>query len=229
MISGKLILTVGDDETLRQILVEQLQLNGEFRIKEALTGKEALQYTEKQYFDGVLLDVELNDFNAYEICCQMRKNGVKAPIIIISDANNDQDTILGLDSGANDFVVKPIKIAILLARLRAHIRQYEQNEHAVLNFGTYSFRPGAKVLLDTKTNKEIRLTDKETAIIKFLYLSSGQVVSKSVLLDEVWGYNAGMTTHTLETHVYRLRQKIERDPSKTELLVTEANGYRLAV
>ena len=171
MISGKLILAVGDDETLRQILVEQLQLNGEFKIKEARTGKDALQYTEKQYFDGVLLDVEVNDFNANEICCQMRKNGVKAPIIIISDANNDQDTILGLDSGANDFVVKPIKIAILLARLRAHIRQYEQNEHAVLNFGTYSFRPGAKVLLDTKTNKEIRLTDKETAIIKFLYLS----------------------------------------------------------
>jgi DNA-binding response OmpR family regulator len=138
MISGKLILTVGDDEILRQILVEQLQLKGEFRIKEALTGKEALQYTETQCFDGVLMDVELIDFNAYEICCQMRKNGVKAPIIIISDANNDQDTILGLDSGANDFVVKPIKIAVLLARLRAHIRQYEQNEHAVLNFGTRS-------------------------------------------------------------------------------------------
>jgi DNA-binding response OmpR family regulator len=106
MISGKLILTVSDDETLRRILVEQLQLNGEFRIKEARTGKEALQYTEKQYFDGVLLDVEPNDFNANEICCQMRNNGVKAPIIIISDANNDQDTILGLDSGANDFAGK---------------------------------------------------------------------------------------------------------------------------
>ena len=156
MISGKLILTVSDDETLRRILVEQLQLNGEFRIKEVRTRTEALQYTEKQYFDGVLLDVELNNFNANEICCQMRNNGVKAPIIIISDANNDQDTILGLDSGANDVLVKPIKIAILLARLRAHIRQYEQNEHAVLNFGTYSFRPGAKVLLDTKNNREIR-------------------------------------------------------------------------
>ena len=86
MNSGKLILAVGDDETLRHILVEQLQLNGEFRIKEARTGREALQYTEKQYFDAVLLDVELNDFNANEICRQMRKNGVKAPIIIISDA-----------------------------------------------------------------------------------------------------------------------------------------------
>lgn len=229
MISGKLILVVGGDETLRQILVEQLQLNGEFMITEARTGKEALQYTETHYFDGILLDVELDDLNANEVCGHMRKKGVKSPIIIISHANTDQDTILGLESGANDFVTKPIKIAVLLARLRAHIRQYEQNEHAVFSFGRYSFQPGAKILLDKENNKEIRLTDKETAIIKFLYLSSGRVVSKSVLLDEVWGYNAGMATHTLETHIYRLRQKIERDPSKSEFLITEASGYRLVV
>ena len=204
-------------------------MNGEFRITEARTGEEALLYIEDKFFDGILLETGLDDLNTNNLCSQMRKNGVKAPIIIISDAQDDNDTISGLDSGANDFVFKPIKISILLARLRAHIRQYEQNEHAVFNFGAYSFRPGAKILLDTKRNKEIRLTDKETAIIKFLYLSRGRVVSKSVLLDEVWGYNAGMATHTLETHVYRLRQKIERDPSKSELLITEDNGYRLTV
>jgi len=157
----------------------------------------------------------------------MRRNGVKSPIIMLTGADTDADTILGLDAGANDYVTKPFRIGVLMARLRAHVREHEQSEYAVFTIGPYSFRPAAKLLLETDTEKKIRLTDKETAIVKFLYLAGERVVSRDVLLGEVWGYNAGVTTHTLETHVYRLRQKIERDPSNAELLVTEPNGYRL--
>ena len=92
--------------------------------------------------------------------------------------------------------------------------------------GPYTFRPSAKMLLDGNARK-IRLTEKETAILRFLYRAGQSVISREVLLREVWGYNSNVTTHTLETHIYRLRQKIERDPTKAQLLVTAAGGYKL--
>jgi DNA-binding response OmpR family regulator len=114
----------------------------------------------------------------------------------------------------------------LLARIRAHLRQSEHSEDAVFKLGPYTFKPSAKLLLGSDSRK-IRLTEKETAIIKFLLRAGEQIVSRDVLLQDVWGYNASVTTHTLETHVYRLRQKIERDPSHAEILVTEGGGYKL--
>jgi DNA-binding response OmpR family regulator len=111
--------------------------------------------------------------------------------------------------------------------LRAQLRQHEQSEDAVFNIGPYSFRPSTKLLVDAANKKKIRLTEKETAILKYLYRAGARTIGRDTLLGEVWGYNAGVTTHTLETHVYRLRQKIERDPSQAEILVTEPGGYRL--
>ncbi|MEP3302664.1 MAG: helix-turn-helix domain-containing protein, partial [Roseibium sp.] len=105
-------------------------------------------------------------------------------------------------------------------------RQHEQSEAAPFATGRYSFRPAAKIMQDDKGSK-VRLTEKETSILKFLYRAGEKPVTRDILLHEVWGYNSGVTTHTLETHIYRLRQKIERDPSNAELLVTEAGGYKL--
>jgi DNA-binding response OmpR family regulator len=157
----------------------------------------------------------------------MRKQGVKSPILMLTGHTTDSDTILGLDAGANDYVSKPFKFPVLLARIRAQLRQHEQSEDAVFTIGPYTFKPAAKMLLDDD-EKKIRLTEKETNILKFLYRANDAVVARDVLLHEVWGYNAGVTTHTLETHIYRLRQKIEPDPSNARLLVTESGGYRLA-
>jgi DNA-binding response OmpR family regulator len=158
----------------------------------------------------------------------MRRNGVKAPILMLTGADSDADTILGLDAGANDYITKPFRLAVLLARLRAHLRQHQTSEDAVFNLGNYSFQPSSKQLVDNKTGNRVRLTEKETAILKFLFRAKGEVVPREQLLNAVWGYNAGVTTHTLETHVYRLRQKIEPDPTKARILVTEPGGYRLA-
>ena len=146
---------------------------------------------------------------------------------MLTGHTTDSDTILGLDAGANDYVSKPFKFPVLLARIRAQLRQHEQSEDAVFTIGPYTFKPAAKMLLDDD-EKKIRLTEKETNILKFLYRANESVVARDVLLHEVWGYNAGVTTHTLETHIYRLRQKIEPDPSNARLLVTESGGYRLA-
>jgi len=225
--TAKRILVVDDDEALRQSLGEQLRLHEEFVTVEVGTGADALATTKREYFDAVLLDVGLPDMDGREVCRLLRRGGVKAPIIMLTAHVSDADTILGLDSGANDYVTKPFRLSVLLARLRAQLRQHEQSEDAVFTIGPYSFRPSAKLLIDTATEKKIRLTEKETSILKYLYRAASKVVGRDVLLGEVWGYNAGVTTHTLETHVYRLRQKIEADPSKAKLLVTEPGGYRL--
>ncbi len=227
MSSGKRILIVDDDETLLQMLSEQLQLHEEFLTDTVASAAEALERIKGDYFDIVILDVGLPDMDGREVCRLMRRAGVKSPIIMLTGADTDADTILGLDSGANDYITKPFRLGVLLARLRAHIRQYERSDDAVFTIGPYTFQPSAKILVDEERNRKIRLTDKEAAILKYLYRTGDKVVGRDVLLDEVWGYNAGVTTHTLETHVYRLRQKIERDPSNAKILVTEPGGYRL--
>ncbi|MFQ5958574.1 MAG: response regulator transcription factor [Alphaproteobacteria bacterium] len=227
MTGGRRILIVDDDDALRQSLAEQLQLHEEFVIGQAMNGAEALERVKAQRYELVLLDVGLPDIDGRELCKVMRRGGHKMPIIMLTAADTDADTILGLESGANDYITKPFRLGVLLARMRAQLRQHEQSEDAVFTVGPYSFRPSAKLLVDTETKRKIRLTEKEAAIIKYLYRSGGKVVPREVLLDEVWGYNAGVATHTLETHIYRLRQKIEREPANATLLVTEPGGYRL--
>jgi len=227
MTSGKRILIVDDDPTLLEMLSEQLQLHEEFLTSGAATAGEALEQAKEDYFDVILLDVGLPDMDGREVCRLMRRNGVTSPIIMLTGADTDADTILGLDAGANDYITKPFRLGVLLARLRAHIRQHERSDDAVFTIGPYAFQPSNKLLVNNEDDKKVRLTDKETAILKYLYRAGEKDVSRDVLLDEVWGYNASVTTHTLETHVYRLRQKIEADPSNARILITEPGGYRL--
>ncbi len=228
MVNGKSLLLVDDDTALREALRGQLQLHEEFQIAEAGSGADALAAVKGSNHDLVILDVGLPDMDGREVCRLMRRARVSAPIIMLTGADTEADTILGLDSGANDYVTKPFKLGVLLARIRAQLRQHERSEDAVFNIGPYSFRPAAKMLIDPEHNdRKIRLTEKEAAILKYLLRAGERTIGRDTLLNEVWGYNSGVTTHTLETHVYRLRQKIERDPSNAELLVTEPGGYRL--
>jgi DNA-binding response OmpR family regulator len=172
--------------------------------------------------------VNLPDMDGRNALKLMRRAGVRAPVIMLTAADADSDAILGFDSGANDYVTKPFKFSLLLARIRAHLRTFEQSEDAAFQIGPYEFRPSMKVLVDPR-QKKIRLTEKETNILKYLYRHGAKPVGRDELLREVWGYNSGVTTHTLETHVYRLRQKIESDPQNARLLLTETGGYRLQV
>ncbi|MFV0297898.1 MAG: response regulator transcription factor [Hyphomicrobiaceae bacterium] len=226
MSTARTILLVDDDDELRDSLKDQLELHDEFNIKTASTAAQGIELTRSERMDLVLLDVGLPDMDGREACKLMRKAGFRTPIIMLTGNTADSDVVLGLDAGANDYVTKPFKFAVLLARIRAQLRQHEQSEDAVFNIGPYVFKPASKMMVGANGSK-IRLTEKETSILKYLYRSGEKVVTRDVLLHEVWGYNAGVTTHTLETHIYRLRQKIERDPSNAELLVTEMGGYKL--
>jgi DNA-binding response OmpR family regulator len=225
---AKKILLVDDDADLREALAEQLMGVDDFDVYEAETGAAGVERARTEMHDLVILDVGLPDMNGREACREMRRAGVKCPVIILTGQDSDVDTIQGLEAGANDYVTKPFRFPVLLARIRAQLRQHEQSEDAVFAVGPYSFRPGTKTLIDD-ADRKVRLTEKETNILKFLYRAGGRTVERETLLREVWGYNAGVTTHTLETHIYRLRQKIEPDPSNARILLTDAGGYRLSM
>ena len=229
MSGARPILIVDDDQTLRQMLVEQLQVEGKFQAVEAdsvAAAWEALKAPDAR-FDAIILDVTLPDGDGRDFCVELRRAGLRMPIVMLTGSDDEADIVRGLDAGANDYVAKPFRIAELLARLRAQLRIFENSEDAVFTVGPYTFRPSAKLLVETTRNKRIRLTEKEAAILKFLYRAGTRPVPRQVLLNEVWGYNAAVTTHTLETHIYRRRQKIEPDPSNATLLITEGGGYRL--
>jgi DNA-binding response OmpR family regulator len=222
------LLIVDDDDLLRHALKEQLAAQGDFAgIDEASDGAAGLARAKEKVFDVILLDIGLPDMDGRDVCRLMRAAGVRSPIIMLTAADSDDDTITGLNAGANDYVTKPFRMAVLLARAHAHLRQHNQSDDAVFMLGPYKFQPAAKMLMVGDGQKKIRLTEKETAILKYLYRVGNKTVSRETLLGEVWGYNAAVTTHTLETHIYRLRQKIEPDPSTARLLLTEPGGYRL--
>ncbi|MCR4378855.1 MAG: response regulator transcription factor [Rhodospirillales bacterium] len=258
MTDGKRVLIIDDDPAFRQMLNEQLTELGGYQCEVAPDGATGLKMALDQHVDVVLLDTDLPDFGGLAVCRQLRAQGMMAPIIMVSANDSEKSIISSLDAGATDCVVKPFKIGVLLARMRAHIRQFAHSDDAVLVIGPFAFRPGAKTLMFEEDSgvshhkvqgqgvprvtlgrdapRPVRLTDKEVQILKYLYLhaqdsakngSVHNVVGREELLGEVWGYNAAVTTHTLETHVYRLRQKMERDPGHAEILVTEPGGYRL--
>jgi DNA-binding response OmpR family regulator len=223
------ILIVDDDSVLRETLADQLAHDGEFAAVGAgsISEAESMLGSKDARFDALILDVGLPDGDGRDLCNRLRKQGQKMPIIMLTGSDAETDVVKGLDSGANDYIAKPFRLNELLARLRAQLRIFENSEDAVFTIGPYTFRPSAKLLQDPGKNRRIRLTEKEAAILKFLYRAGTRAVARQVLLNEVWGYNAAVTTHTLETHIYRLRQKIEPDPTNARLLVTEGGGYRL--
>jgi len=219
------LLLVDDDRALRQSLAEQL--SSEFETHQAGSGADAITATQGQRFDAILLDVGLSDMDGRDVCRKLRETGVTVPVIMLTAAAAESDTITGLDAGANDYITKPFRLGVLLARLRAQLRNHEASTDAIFTIGRFSFHPTAKLLVEGPSRKKVRLTEKEVSILRYLYRAGDKAVSRETLLGEVWGYNAGVNTHTLETHVYRLRQKIERDPGRAEILVTVPGGYRL--
>jgi DNA-binding response OmpR family regulator len=222
------ILIVEDDETLRNLLAEHLDETNEFVVTPVpdIEGADRVLADEDAHFDAIILDIGLPDGDGRDYCARLRRNGHSMPIIMLTGAVEETDVVRGLDSGAVDYVAKPFRAAELLARLRAQLRVFDRSEQVVFPVGPYTFRPAKKLLHDAAKNRRIRLTDKETAVLKFLYRSEA-AVNRQILMHEVWGYNSAVTTHTLETHIYRLRQKIEADPAHPSLLVTEGGGYRL--
>ena len=181
MANARKILIVDDDTDLREALMEQLSLHEEFEASAADTGAKGVQAAKTHSPDLVLMDVGLPDTDGREVVRSLRKGGFKAPIIMLTGHDTDSDTILGLEAGANDYVTKPFRFAVLLARIRAQLRQHEQSEDATFSVGPYTFKPSQK-LLTLENGQKIRLTEKEAAIIRYLYRADQKVVTRDVLL-----------------------------------------------
>ena len=228
MSAKHILLAVGEDP-FRAALAEQLELHNEFAIVPVTSGEAAIQKTNSKFFDLILLDFYLGKFDGLEVCKILRKSHVKCPIIILMSAENHLNFELGMEFGADDCVMKPFKLASLLSCIRSHLHKHEQSETAEFTVGPYKFMPSTRQLIRIGNKNHVRLTDKESSILIYLFRAGNSAVSRDVLLNEVWGYTADVTTHTLETHIYRLRQKIECNPSAAKILITEPGGYRLVL
>ena len=224
MSSSTKILLVNSDRDLSEALIYQLSLNDKYQIIESGEDNVFTQINNNS-FNIVIINSQPSKLNGHNLTKKLRTGGFKNPIIMLitqSDASN-VDNKLTIE--ANEYITKPFKYPELLKSIELHLRQFERTEDTQYNLGSYLFKPNSKVL--ESKNKSIRLTEKENDILKFLYQNLETIVSREILLHEVWGYNSKVTTHTLETHIYRLRQKIEIDPANACFLITETGGYRL--
>ncbi|HFB2048761.1 MAG: response regulator transcription factor [Hyphomicrobiaceae bacterium] len=226
MSTSRKILIADDDEDLRELLCDQLALHNEFKITAVSNASLALQAVQLNSYDIAILSNSLHDIESNEVYKVIRQSGFKAPIVILTNFKAETGEFQNRNAGAYTYIIKPFKFAVLLAHIRAQIQRHEQTKDLFLTLGHYTFRPNLKLLVDGEGTK-VQLTEKETSILEFLYHAGEKVMSRNVLLHEIWGYNMLASTHTLETHIYRLRQKIERDPANAKILVTMTGGYKL--
>jgi DNA-binding response OmpR family regulator len=194
---------------LRGSLAEQLRHEG-YDVVTARGGDEAVEALPNGAFTFAIIGLDKGD----ALAAALRQAGLAAPILLLTD---------GETQTAQESLAKPFRVSTLLARLHA-LSTHHASSDAAVRIGPYTFHPSAKLL--QAAGRKVRLTEKETNILKFLHASAG-TVPRDILLHEVWGYGPAVATHTLETHIYRLRKKIEQDPAKAQILLTEGGGYRL--
>ena len=220
------LLLVEDDEYVRAALAEQFEEIGEFNVIEAENGRTAMEISKESELHVAVLDVGLPDIDGRTLCRSMRRSGMAFPIIMATAYKTDSEKITGLEAGASDYVTKPYVFSILLARVRAQVNQRKLHENAELAIGPYRFNPMLGTLTRAKGDK-IRLTDVEARMLRRIHLGGGKAVSRETLLNEVLGYSRDSSTHTIQSHIHRIRQKIEADPANCTILVTVGNGYRI--
>ena len=221
------ILIVDDDDHLREVLISQLSHEGVASLAEAVRASDALDKVDQFKPDLILLDIQLPDGNGFDICKKLRERGFEKPIIMLTGQQEETDIIKGLDTGANDYIAKPMRFGEVLARIRAQLRQYKSSDDVRFTNHDVEFQPASKTLTSLDNQRIVVLTEKETMILKKLFRIWPESVSKDMLLSEVWGYQNMIATHTLETHIYRLRQKIARLTDQP-IVETTQDGYRLA-
>ena len=221
------IFMVDDDEGLRLVLRQQFESDGLADIEEAGRLQDIWPKIDEFQPDIVLLDVQLPDGNGFDICRRLRAHGFEKPILMLTGQDSETDIIQGLEAGANDYIAKPMRMGELLARMRTHLRQHKLSDDVRFDICGLDFVPAQKTISSRQTNSKIILTEKETMVLKMLTRQAPQIVSKDDMLADIWGFQKGLATHTLETHIYRLRQKLTRltaDP----IIETAHDGYRLA-
>ena len=220
------ILLINNDKDLGEALAFQLPLGGKYQIVETNDETSALAQINNNFCDLVIINSQSSALREYDLTKNLRLAGYKKPIIILIKQNSNLDIPDDQNHKVDEHIIKPFRYPVLLKSIETQLHKFKKSENTQYSIGNYAFKPNSKIL-ESNESRSIRLTEKENNILKFLYKNSGNTVSRETLLYEVWGYNSKVTTHTVETHIYRLRQKIEDDPSNACFLITEPGGYKL--
>jgi DNA-binding response OmpR family regulator len=221
------LLLVDDDVALAGTLAAQLAADGAFAPTLAHSGMAALGMLEREDFSLILLDVGLPDIDGRDVCRILRRRGLRTPIVMLSGAASDADTVLSLNAGAGDYVAKPVRLPVLLARLRAQLRQYTASDAAHFAVGGFTFRSDSRRLVSADGQRKAMLTPKEAEILKHLCRSRGALVGRDSLVAAVWGRAGSARRRRLEAHVGRLQQKLQGERPADSILLAENDGYRL--
>ena len=221
------LFVVDDDALLRATLKDQLNAEGYSQVTTIAGVTELFKILPEGEPDIMLLDVQMPDGNGVEVCLDLRRNGFTKPILMLTGKDAEEDIILGLEAGANDYISKPMRMGELLARIKSHLQQHRASDDVRFQLGSLSFIPATKMLQHDESGQKQLLTEKEAVILKFFIRAAPETVSKDELLKDVWGFRSGVSTHTVETHIYRLRQKIARVTSE-QIIRTTGKGYCLS-
>lgn len=218
------ILIIDDEVQIRRLLEIALASNG-YKISEAATGKDGLIAAATNNPSLIILDLGLPDLDGVNILSKLRE-WYQKPIIILSARNSEEDIIHTLDNGANDYLTKPFRTGELLARIRVALRQSQGSEdNPVLNFGSLTIDLANHIA--RKNGEILKLTSTEFSLLAMLAKNSGRVLTHQNILKEIWGFGYTGQTQYLRVFVAQLRKKIEDDPAKPKLLITESGiGYR---
>jgi DNA-binding response OmpR family regulator len=222
----KKILIIEDDPAISKGLTISLQAE-HYSILSAGSGEKGFQLAQQENIDLIILDLMLPSKNGEEICRELRKKGVKTPILILSSRSEEIDKVLLLEMGADDYMTKPFGIRELQARVRALLRRGSELRSKVETFSFADISLDFKKQEASRKKKPLPLSTKEFEILHFFIQHEGEVISRDMLLDEVWGYEVFPTTRTVDNYILALRKKIEDDPAEPRHLLTIPKaGYK---
>jgi DNA-binding response OmpR family regulator len=222
----KTILIIEDDPSIRQGLSETLEAE-HFTVLAAANGEKGYQTARREHIDLIILDLILPDKNGEEICRDLRREGFNTPILMLTSKTDEVDKIMGLESGADDYVTKPFSIRELLARVKALLRRRWDLTKEIEEYVFGSIRVDFRKAEAFNGLTPIRFSVRELEVLKFLILHEGEVVTRDKLLNEVWGYESFPTTRTVDNYVLSLRKKIEENAAEPRHIITvHTAGYK---
>ena len=220
------ILIVEDDPAHLLALEDNLAFAG-YEVSTARSGRHALQLLKAEEFDLIVLDIMLPYVDGFEVCKRRRESGDETPIIMLTARIQEQDRVQGLDLGADDYITKPFSVAELLARIRAVLRRFKLQSRLLERFSFGDIEFDFKKYEARKGGVKLDISSREFQILKILVAHEGDVVSRYELMEEIWGYDDLPTQRAIDTHIARLRQKLEDDPAQPEhILTVYGAGYK---
>jgi two-component system alkaline phosphatase synthesis response regulator PhoP len=220
------ILIIEDEPEMLMGLQDNFEFEG-YEVITASDGVAGLEAALSANADLIILDIMLPEKSGFDVCKELRAKNIATPIIMLTAKGQEIDKVLGLEMGADDYMTKPFSIRELLARVKAVLRRYEHNQKSISKYTLENVEIDFDKYIARKDNVDLNFTHKEFEILKYFIQHRGETISREKLLDDVWGYEAYPTSRTVDNHILKLRQKIEKDPAHPRhILTVHGIGYK---